>query len=48
MRTEGGLSQESRHELVTVDLVDATSHGTPPPVEPLPLFELPNFGAAMF
>ena len=30
MWAEGGLTQKGGHELVRVDLVDATLHGTPP------------------
>lgn len=40
MRTERRLAQEGGHELVAVDLVDATPHRAPAPVEARALLEL--------
>jgi hypothetical protein len=45
---EGWLAEECCHELVTIYLVHPPSHGPTPPVESLPLLELPRFHCRVF
>jgi hypothetical protein len=45
---KGWLAEKCGHELVTIYLVYTPSHGPTPPVETLPLLELPRFCCWVF